>query len=106
MFERLDSLWERGVHMNYKDMGRVSRLAMTHYFMVQSRKTGTTLGLVKWYAQWRKYCFYPYPSMVFDPQCLTELAEYCTLKTEQHREANPVKAKKRVRPYLSEMVEG
>lgn len=106
MIERLDNLWERGDNYNYKDLGRVSKLAKTHIFMVQSRAYGTTVATVKWVAKWRRYALFPYPNTYFGNLHLTELVEYCTLKTEQYLTAHPAKAKKRVRPYLADLVEG
>ena len=38
----------------------------------QSRK----LGLIKWYAQWRRYCFYTYEGLVFDASCLEDIAKF------------------------------
>ena len=106
MIERIDNLWERGDNYNYKDLGRVSKLAKTHFFVVQSRLRGSDVATVKWVAKARGYVFFPYPNTWFDKRDLTELAEYCTMKTEQYWAANPAKAKKRVRPYLADLVEG
>ncbi len=85
MIKRLDTLWESGEWLNYRDRGRVSKGAATSLFEVQSRTSGATLGEVRWFAQWRRYVFMPGSGMIFDAKCLTELAEYCTLKTEQHK---------------------
>lgn len=102
MFERLDNLWERGHNYNYKDLGKTSKLARTHFFVVQSRVNGRDVALVKWSKNTTAYSVFPYPAGELGIQDLTELAEYCKLKTEQHREAHPPKARKRVRPYLLE----
>lgn len=42
-----------------------------------------TLGVVKWYAPWRRYTFSPMPDlvMVFDAACLSELASFCLEQT-------------------------
>lgn len=45
------------------------------------------LGLVKWYAQWRKYCFFPYHGSLYDPSCLRDIADFCELQTRSHKEA-------------------
>lgn len=47
----------------------------------------TELGLVKWYFQWRCYCFFPEPNTLFDRQCLRDIAEFCEEKTLEHRGA-------------------
>ena len=34
------------------------------------------LGMVGWYAPWRRYCFYPGSQLVFDRSCLMEIVEF------------------------------
>lgn len=48
---------------------------------------GHPLGTVKWYAGWRRYCFFPTLSTgtLFDASCLKELAEFCDTKTQEHK---------------------
>lgn len=31
------------------------------------------LGQIKWYGAWRRYCFYPDESTLFDSSCLAEI---------------------------------
>lgn len=32
-----------------------------------------TLGQIKWFSPWRRYCFFPYEGTLFDPNCLEEI---------------------------------
>lgn len=34
--------------------------------------SGGLLGEIHWHAPWRRYCFFPYPDMVWDRNCLAE----------------------------------
>lgn len=43
------------------------------------------LGKVSWYAAWRRYCFYPWQSKVFDAACLREAADFCEQMTKEHK---------------------
>lgn len=45
------------------------------------------IGVISWYPGWRKYCFSPYPNTVFEQDCLRTIADYCEMKTKQHKEA-------------------
>jgi hypothetical protein len=45
--------------------------------MVESRRHGDTLGVIKWYGPWRQYCFYPEPGCVFNSDCLRDIAGFC-----------------------------
>ncbi len=40
------------------------------------------LGEIKWYAPWRRYCFFPKGYTLFDRSCLTEI---CNMIDEQTR---------------------
>ena len=42
-------------------------------------KDSRELGLVRWYAQWRRYWFVPSPMAIagFDAQCLRDIAAFC-----------------------------
>lgn len=44
------------------------------------------LGTVKWYAQWRRYTFFPDQGTLFDSMCLSELAAFCARETQQYKE--------------------
>ncbi len=34
------------------------------------------LGVIKWYAPWRRYCFWPASHCLFDRSCLSEVIEF------------------------------
>jgi hypothetical protein len=40
---------------------------------------GPALGQIKWYPQWRRYCFFPWNNMLFDNSCLKDI----TFKIDQ-----------------------
>lgn len=42
------------------------------------------LGQIRWFAQWRKYTFYPTATTLFDFDCLTEIAEFVKKETDTH----------------------
>lgn len=68
-------------------------LTFTRHLRTKGRKTDTwgvscrghPLGIVKWYAGWRRYCFFPEPSTLFDPACLRELTTFCETQTQEHK---------------------
>lgn len=39
------------------------------------------IGEVKWFGSWRKYCFFPRPSTVFEKDCLRDIAAFCEEQT-------------------------
>ncbi len=45
----------------------------TAIYRIESRSRGGTLGTVKWYAQWRAYCFFPTMGTVWNISCLDDV---------------------------------
>jgi hypothetical protein len=60
----------------------------TNKWSVQSTTSDDYFGLIMWYAQWRKYTFYPYTGAIlaFDASCLREIADFCESKTREHKD--------------------
>ena len=44
------------------------------------------LGVVSWFAAWRKYCFEPESEMVFDSNCLQDIKDFLDKENKQHKE--------------------
>lgn len=42
----------------------------------------TPLGIVKWYAPWRRYTYSPAGPQVLDSNCLREISEFCEVQTQ------------------------
>ena len=47
---------------------------------------GAEIGTVCWYGPWRKYCFMPAYSSVFEQVCLREIAQFCETETRNHKQ--------------------
>jgi hypothetical protein len=43
------------------------------------------LGIVKWWAHWRRYCFFPYINTLLDAGCLIDIADFCTRVTADQK---------------------
>lgn len=48
----------------------------TSIYHIWSIKEKCTLGEIKWYAPWRKYCFYPNNDTIWDSKCLSEIINF------------------------------
>ena len=53
-------------------------------------KEDAELGIVKWHSPWRKYCFFPAASTIFEQVCLHEIAEFIESETAAHKAARKV----------------
>ena len=62
-----------------------STSGLTKSWSVSSNDQSNYLGTIRWYAQWRRYCFFPKSDTVFDQGCLGELANFCRKETQAHK---------------------
>jgi len=88
--QRIDEKWFKSSHMVFFDDGPRKPGAKTRKFNVFGLKH-ILLGHVEWYGAWKKYCFFPLDSMLFDNLCLTQIAEFCVFVTREHKDALPKK---------------
>lgn len=45
----------------------------------------TMLGEIRWYPRWRQYAFHPNEGTLYNPECLTDIAQHVEEMTRQHR---------------------
>lgn len=65
---------------------------------VVAKEGGGVIGTVSWYGPWRKYCFFPAPSTVFEQVCLRDIAAFCEMASVEHRKARAARAAGGVMP--------
>lgn len=46
---------------------------------------GILLGVVQWHSPWRKYCFFTIADVVFEQDCLRDIAEFIVEETKKHK---------------------
>lgn len=64
----------------------VSKSGATKTVEVRSkRQDSIVLGVVKWFPTWRKYCFFPNQSTIYDEGCMRDIQSFLLLLNEQHR---------------------
>lgn len=58
--------------------------------VISTSRVGVLLGQVSWYVPWRKFCFYPNKalSLVFEEDCLRDIADFCVEQTQSRRKAS------------------
>jgi len=57
----------------------------TREFHVFNSVSGSRIGFIQWYPPFRKYAFFPNVGCVFDPNCLTDIADFIIEKNEGHK---------------------
>lgn len=48
----------------------------TKKYRCVNKEFGSEIGIVMWYGAFRKYSFLPNPNMVFESQCLKDIASF------------------------------
>jgi hypothetical protein len=58
---------------------------LTKIWKVVTKDGAVTLGVVKWFTNWRKYSFYPATDTIFEEDCLGDIREFLKEQTKLHR---------------------
>lgn len=45
-----------------------------------------SLGQIRFYGAWRKFCFFPNEMTTFDSTCLTEISDFCQHQNDLRRQ--------------------
>jgi len=60
----------------------------TKVFAVVNKLSNDVLGYVKWYAPWRRYCFFiNLAGLIFDAGCLADIQDFINNLMEERRKA-------------------
>lgn len=63
----------RGKYLVFKHIGSKPK---TEVYSVIETKEDSSLGIIKWYASWRQYCYFPNASTVFSRGCMLEIYNF------------------------------
>jgi hypothetical protein len=57
----------------------------TDVYVVINTKWNQRLGVVKWYASWRQYCFFADARTLYHKDCLREIANFIKRIMDSHK---------------------
>lgn len=80
-------------YLDFCLMPRGDSAKKTDTWEVRNKRTNDLLGEVRWYAPWRKYCFYVHQRSVFDDKCMQEIASFMTRQMAKRRAQKQTKNK-------------
>ena len=61
--------------------------AQTKRWRVVTKEGHAALGMVRWFGNWQKYCFYTECRAIFEEECLHDIAAFCEEQTRAHRDS-------------------
>ena len=81
---KLSGIWKEDRWLYFE---LIENKPKTKIFSVMSKCSEIRLGLVKWYPQWRHYCFFPTieEETVHSDRCLLSISEFITELNVQHK---------------------
>lgn len=57
----------------------------TKRWSVSAKADGACLGVVGWYAPWRRYVYWPRHATLYEEHCLRAIAGFCEAETLKHK---------------------
>ena len=61
---------------SYITFKKIEDKPKTSVFAILSKSNDDILGIVKWYAPWRQYCFFPENDTLWNPSCMKDVREF------------------------------
>jgi hypothetical protein len=74
-------------YLTLKDCG-TTKSGKTHIYEVGSESSGVKLGEIRWFGQWRQYCFYPEDQTIWNENCMYSVVQVLRSLNRNKREAN------------------
>jgi hypothetical protein len=62
--------------------------AKTEVWSVRTKRDDAPLGTIEWFARWRGYAFFPGYNLVFEKNCLRDIANFLEEANKTHRQHN------------------
>jgi len=60
----------------YITIVKIRDLPKTSIYEVQNKKGDYSIGIIKWNAGWRQYCFFPDGDTVYSVGCMKDICEF------------------------------
>lgn len=60
------------------------RKPKTEVWEVRTKSDNSLLGIIKWYAQWRQYCFFPEQETVWSFGCVDDIRFFLAMANGEH----------------------
>ncbi|MBW8034846.1 MAG: hypothetical protein FVQ79_04155 [Planctomycetes bacterium] len=57
----------------------------TSVWSCRNKKSENELGIVKWHAAWRQYCYFPTVQAVYSAGCLDDIKDFIEHQMERRR---------------------
>lgn len=55
---------------------KIDEKPKTNVYRVNNKKSNDSLGVIKWFGNWRQYCFFPSFFTVYSKGCLNDIQDF------------------------------
>jgi len=69
----------------YIEFRKIEEKPKTNVYAVINKSYGNRLGVIKWYSNWRKYCFFPKSETLFETKCMYAIVEFIENLMEERK---------------------
>jgi len=71
----------------YIEFMLIEKKPKTDVFAIISKSHLDQLGIIKWYAPWRQYCFFPEEQTIWNTNCMQDVKEFIRILMAKRRSA-------------------
>lgn len=64
------------IYIEFHEIKMIDSTGKTKIWNVLQKRSGSTLGKIKWYGPWRQYCFFPVVGTVFNKTCMDDIGRF------------------------------
>lgn len=72
----------------YIEFTLLQRKPKTEVYTVNNKSSGVLLGIIKWFAPWRQYCFFPSETTVYSQGCLKDIENFIQKLMHKRKEVS------------------
>lgn len=71
--------------LHFREDALYTQTHATKRWWIVSLQGGVVLGEIKWHAPWRRYCFFPAETTIFDLTCLNEVTKFIDERMKERK---------------------
>ena len=64
------------VKYQYINFIEIEKKPKTSVYICMNNRSGRELGIVKWYPEWKQYCYFPTCQAVYSVGCLEDINDF------------------------------
>ena len=88
ILDKIRAMKTKYKYIYFENKSSIYRKRKTQIWWCRNNRSRSVLGIVKWYSQWRQYCFFPDPHTVFNTICCEDIINFIKQLNSEHKSKN------------------